>query len=574
MPLMGSLYIGTSGLQTSQNALNTTAHNLSNMDTAGFVRQQVQQSTKTYVTLSKNFNSVSNQEYGLGVNYSCVKHVRDFFLDKSYRKESGRSSFYEVSTEALEEVENLLGELEGEDFQTTITDFWTAIQELAKDPSNSVNQGLLVQKASELIEYGSAVYDGLSNYQDNLNTQVLQQITKINAYGEQIVALNDQIRTIEAGGVENANDLRDTRDTILDELASLTDIKYSEDEFGAVNVQIEGVEFVKGSTCYQIDVKVDSTTGFYTPFWPQNAKYTINAEGQKEYNIDGAEVFDLTRTISSDYNTDIGKVKAMLLARGDHRADYTDIADGNYSNISQSVIMNVQAEFDQMIHNMVTKINEILTEAAGPVTQTVYLADGTEVTDAKVWAVDSDGYLRDSEGKPIQLFDKITTDSYTKVTDADGKEYWMYNEESSSEQDSLYTLSNLQVSKELMQNPYQLGFIKSDGSVDYDTTTALKEAFSEDVYTLNPSVQKKTNFVNYYTDLVSQVANSGSIYKSIYESQESTVESIESAREQIMGVSSDEELSNMIKFQNSYNAASRYINAVSEMLEHIISKLG
>lgn len=574
MPLMGSLYIGTSGLQTSQNALNTTAHNLSNMDTAGFVRQQVQQSTKTYVTLSKNINSVSNQEYGLGVTYSCVKHVRDFFLDKSYRKESGRSSFYEVSTEALEEVENLLGELEGEDFQTTITDFWTAIQELAKDPSNSVNQGLLVQKASELIEYGSAVYEGLSNYQDNINTQILQQITKINAYGEQIVALNDQIRTIEAGGVENANDLRDTRDTILDELASLTDIKYSEDEFGAVNVQIEGVEFVKGSTCYQIDVKVDSTTGFYTPFWPQNAKYTINAEGQKEYNIDGAEVFDLTRTISSDYNTDIGKVKAMLLARGDHRADYTDIADGNYSDISQSVIMNVQAEFDQMIHNMVTKINGILTEAAGPVTQTVYLADGTEVTDANVWAVDSDGYLRDSEGKPIQLFDKITTDSYTKVTDADGKEYWMYNEENSSEQDSLYTLSNLQVSKELMQNPYQLGFIKSDGSVDYDTTTALKEAFSEDVYTLNPNVQKKTNFVNYYTDLVSQVANSGSIYKSIYESQESTVESIESAREQIMGVSSDEELSNMIKFQNSYNAASRYINAVSEMLEHIISKLG
>ena len=127
MPLMGSLYIGSSGLQTSQNALNTTAHNLSNMDTVGYTRQQVQQSSRSYNTLSIDVKSINNKQTGLGVNYSRVKHVRDYFLDKMYRRESGRSMFYQVSTEVMEEVQSQLGEMNGEAFQTTITDFWTAI---------------------------------------------------------------------------------------------------------------------------------------------------------------------------------------------------------------------------------------------------------------------------------------------------------------------------------------------------------------------------------------------------------------------------------------------------------------
>ena len=120
MSLMGRLYVGASGLQNHQNALNTTAHNLSNMDTKGYTRQQVTLGSKSYVTLSTDPKSVSNKQTGLGVSYSSVKQVRDYFLDKTYRKESGRSMFYQVTTETLAEVESLLGELNGEAFQTTV----------------------------------------------------------------------------------------------------------------------------------------------------------------------------------------------------------------------------------------------------------------------------------------------------------------------------------------------------------------------------------------------------------------------------------------------------------------------
>lgn len=578
MPLMGSLYIGTSGLQTSQNALNTTAHNLSNVDTVGYTRQQVQQSDRRYVTLSIDPQSVNNKQTGLGVIYSRVKQVRDTFLDKTYRKESGRSMFYEVSTEVLEQVESQLGEMQGEAFQTTIEDFWTAIQELAKDPASSVTQGLLVQRASEFIERAGAVYSGLSSYQDNLNIQIKKQVDTINDYGKKILTLNDSIRAIEAGGIENANDLRDARNQILDELSEMADITYGEDLYGNVYVRIEGVDFVKGGTCYEIALDVDATNGFYTPFWPQNAKYTVQADGTRKYVIDGAEVFNLNREISTDLNTDIGGLKSMLLARGDHRADYTDVTVGNYDKVSQSILMNIQAEFDQLIHNVVTKVNSILAEASGQQTGDLTLKDGTVLKNVSYCKSEPDGYLRREDGSPIQLFTKATTDGYRKVTalDENGVEtdYWVYNEEDASQGDSLYTISNLEIDAELMQSPSNLGFRLADGSEDIKTAEALKAAFTEESYTLNPNVKKKTTFVDYYTDLVSQVANSGSVYRSIYENQTDTVESASSAREQVIGVSSDEELSNMIKFQNAYNASSRYINVISEMLEHIINTLG
>ena len=77
MPLMGSLYIGSSGLQTSQNSLNTTAHNLSNLDTTGFVRQQVLLGDRLYNTIKKGSVSVSSQQTGLGVTYEKVRQVRE-----------------------------------------------------------------------------------------------------------------------------------------------------------------------------------------------------------------------------------------------------------------------------------------------------------------------------------------------------------------------------------------------------------------------------------------------------------------------------------------------------------------
>lgn len=543
---MGSLYTGVSGLQTSNNALNTTAHNMSNIDTVGYTRQQVAQGTRTYVTISKS-QKTSWQQIGLGVNYSQTRQVRDILLDKNYRRESGRNAFYDVSTKALEEIEGILGESnEGEEFSVALSNLWTAIEELSKDPTNSVNQNLFVTKSYEFVTKATAVYRSLSEYQDNMNNTVYKDVNSINSYAQKIEALNEKIVKIEAGDVEHANDLRDQRNHLLDELGKMGNISYTEDEVGYVSVRLEGFDLVKGGIVNEVGIYTDEQTGFHTPYWKILAKAEYDEKGQPivtKESIENAKVYDLNRTIASDLNTDVGSLKATLLARGDHRATYRELNDINLdgvkedgwydSRISQSIIMNVQAEFDQLINAVATKINGILAEAA----EEQSAIDPTST------------YLRDADGNPYQVFEKIV--------DAGD-----------------WTVSNLVINQELRQNPALLSFRLSEHSEDNATMEKLKAAFTESIYTLNPHVETPLNFTNYYKNLVSQVANSGYIFRKVQESQTVTTDALSNAREQIVGVSSDDELTNMIMYQNAYNASSRYINVISEMLEHILTSLG
>ena len=129
MSLFGSLYTGVSGLRTSQNALNTTAHNLSNIDTIGYTRQQVQQGTRFYNKIG--VAAISPKQIGLGVEYTRVKQIRDAFLDKNYRRELGRSAYYEIASGAIEEVEALFKELDGDAFAASIDNLWRAVQDLS-----------------------------------------------------------------------------------------------------------------------------------------------------------------------------------------------------------------------------------------------------------------------------------------------------------------------------------------------------------------------------------------------------------------------------------------------------------
>lgn len=540
MSLMGSLYVGTSGLQTSQNALNTTAHNMSNVDTTGYTRQQVQQGTRYYNTISKTASAISYQQIGLGVNYTRVKQVRDYFLDKTYRRESGRAAYYDAIVSSVEEVENLFQEMQGQTFSNSIKNLWVSVQELAKDPANSVNQGVFIQRCNEFITRGQAVYKGLCEYQDNLNYKIKEQVDVINEYGKQIRELNMQILKVEAGDIEHANDLQDQRNLLIDELAAMGNISYYEDVDGNVNISFEGNDFIKGDSLNEIGLLPDEETGFYTPYWTNLADNT-----QDPPDISKAKVFNMTQKISTEANTDIGSLKSMLFIRGDHRGTYEDLQDADTYNrdISQSLMMNVQAEFDQLINGIVTSINDVLRAAA---------EKAADEFPGSNYLRYSDG---DKAGEPFQVFNTVS-----KKEDAQGN--------------PLFSIQNIIIDSTLKQAPSLLGFIRPDAKEDQAVADALKEVFTNEKYTLNPNVETKVNLVNYYSNLVSQVADTGSVIRGISENQQITVDNTSAAREQILGVSSDEELGNMIMFQNAFNAASRYINVISEMLEHIITTLG
>lgn len=563
MGLMASLFIGVSGLQTSQNSLNTTAHNLSNVDTKGYTRQTILQTDRTYEMLSREVGNVCYKQTGLGVVYAKTRQVRDHFLDETYRRENGRSAFYNANYTVMTEVETLLGELYGAEFNDSMKGLQESMEELAKTPCDSVVQGLVVQRAAAFVESAQAVYSGLCDYQDNLNLQIKNQVDTINKYGQRIHALNLQISKIEASNLEEANDLRDARNMLVDELSEMVAVSYTEDLYGNMLVRLEGHDFVLRDMVYEMGVQPDKSTGFFTPFWVVDADYTIDDMGNKIYNTEGAEVFNMKQTISPEWNTDVGGLKAMVFARGDHRGTFEDLKDSKTYNdgISQSILMNIQGEFDSLVNTIVTRINDILYNAASQDPDHPY--NCKEINE-----------YGDISHQPILLFSKKGSADMIKGYDPEtNRQIWVPATRENDPKGTVLSVMNITVNPDLVKSPTMLGLRKEDGKEDQITASALAKAFQEEKYTLNPNANMKFNPVDFYNGIVAQIANSGNVYKTFVESQQDTVEATYSNREQLLGVSSDDELAQMIKFQNAYNASSRYINVVNEMLAHLLNAL-
>ena len=157
MSLFSSLSVGTSGLRIGQTGLNVVAHNLANVDTDGYVRQQTVLGDHIYNNIGQN--AVEKLQIGLGVNAQEVRQVRDVFLDKTYRREYGRQGYYEAQYDAEQEIENLFGELTGVKFQDDLSAFWVSLQELAKEPDSRVAQATLIETGLTLVERSDKIAD-------------------------------------------------------------------------------------------------------------------------------------------------------------------------------------------------------------------------------------------------------------------------------------------------------------------------------------------------------------------------------------------------------------------------------
>lgn len=583
MGLMNALYVGVSGLRTSQNALNATAHNLTNAETPGYVRQQTLITDYSYSHVGGN--NISTWQIGLGADTQAVRQVRDMFLDQSYRKESGRQGFYAAQFEAADEMQEVMGELEGVQFQNTIKDFWVALQELAKEPDNIVNRATLIQDAVNFVKHAETIFEQVQTYQIDLNSQIQSKVDRINEIGDKINELNNKIAFYECSKRERANDIRDERNQLLDELGNLIDISYKEEIDGKVTVRAESIPFVTEDLVFHMSTKfISEDSEMLVPYWP---------------SYGNAEVFNFDRSPNQIDDTDIGSLKGVVLARGRKVGKFTDIpmqpkredfpdelsyeeamakfsVDAKQYNkeINDSVVMATQAQFDQLIHGIVTTINDILCP-----NKEIMLESGKVI---KVLDTEKAGVGMDADKTMgAELFSRKSMDRYQdlqKVTLADGSTEWVriYNEEDPSDNYSLYTLGEIEVNPEIMKDRSKLPLSKNTNTGDFDIDVAanILSAWQADFATLNPNELSYNNFNNYYTALVGELGTRGEKYQTISETQEAMTNSIDNKRLEVMAVSTDEELTHLIKYQHAYNASARYVNVVSEMLEHIINALG
>lgn len=604
---MGNFWVGVSGLQSSQYALNATAHNITNSGTKGYSRQQVLLADLSYHNLGDT--AVGRNQAGLGTSIADVRLIRDTFVDRAYRKELGREQFYQTKYDVVAEVQNYFGELEGSDFRTYMQNLWTSAQELQKESNSIVTRSSFIAQAVTFIEQSNEIYNQLTTYQKNLNKEIEDQVNRINELADIIYDLNHKVTMVEASNIESANDYRDQRDAALDELSGIISISYKENADGQVDVYAEHRTLVSMSRVYRMEVKaVSDSCDYYMPVWKD----------------DQANVFNLHTVPNAQAKTDTGSLKGIIMSRGDWIANYTDIPvapeapvrpvrsdyatdaeyntavtqynedytqyqtdyeqfvkDREYYNtyLEPYTVNNIIAQFDQLIHGIVTKMNDILCPNKEI---TIVNNDGTTST-IQVLDEENAGYGM-GEGNKVQgkeLIKRRTIDRYTEQTvtvqNEDGTTSQMtvqvYNEEG-DELLTLYTLGNLEVNDELIKNPSLLPLTNEQNEELQEVADRLIHMWEDDFTTLGPNSLVVNNYMGYYKEFVADFANKGYTYEGIAETQAQSVQELENQRQTVVGVSTDEELSNLIKFQQGYNASSRYFTVVSEMVEHLISKLG
>ena len=637
---MAGLFIGTTGLKTAQTALNTTAHNLSNINTSGYTRQQVTFSDTQYVRVNTS-DKVSSPDYGLGVAVSEVRRIRDQFIDQAYRNENSRLGFYESQYKAIEEIEDQFGEMQGVTYESYLINLYNSVNELAKNPTSTVARSSLIQNATAFIEKSENVYKGLKDYQTTLNTQVKNMVDSINKLGDKIYTLNKKISKIESTGIEDANDLRDERDAAIDELSKYIDITYYENDSKEVVISAEGIPFITMGELAKMDTRVVEGTNLVIPTWPGYER----------------DVYDLSTEASNVDDTDKGELKGLLIARGNMVVDYTVVpeapsssdydmstADGRaayqeaynkyykaqeYYNtyIEPSAILSAMAGFDKLVNGIVEKINNILCPEKSEVRNNPYMApDGTEIQ-ADIYTYNSvsqqvlfdrygrevtgtdngDGTYSFSSGEKLymsfggaevpvdsytysmldmdktgygmdddktvgtELFSRKGTDRYIKTTDDSGKTIYIRNNLNETDYESLYKLGNLQINPEAAQNVGKIPLSTVQGKEDFDRAKELVDAWDEKFASLNPDTYAKSDFMTFYNNFIGEYATLGKALGNYVSNQTTMVDGYDNQRLQSEGVSSDEELEKMIKYQQAYNAASRYVNVVNQMLEHLVT---
>ena len=231
--------IGLRGLRAQQQALNVTAHNVANASAPGYSRQEARMEAATATSEPGQAGQM-----GSGVTISEVRRFRDAFLDAQVRNETSRSGRHETLQKGLDEIQSFFNELSDLGLRVVLNRFWDSLQDLANNPESDAIRRTVIQAAEAVAgtfrHLGTQLDDLAQNSVDILRVRggELEQI------GREIASLNARIAEVRATPGEQANDLKDKRDLLLDRLSTIVAISAAEDETSQVRVSIAGQALV------------------------------------------------------------------------------------------------------------------------------------------------------------------------------------------------------------------------------------------------------------------------------------------------------------------------------------------
>lgn len=299
------LNIAYSGLTASNAALNTTSNNIANVETKGYSRQNAQQAAANALRVFTTYGCA-----GAGVDVIAIERVRDHFYDVKYWDNNANTGEYNMKQYYMKQVEDYFNDdstIEG--FKTIFDNMMTSFGEVAKQSGSDTTKAQFIGYASNLTQYFNSMSANMSQVQKDVNQEIKLKVDEINSLAAEIATLNKQINVIEIDGKAKANELRDQRETLIDQLSAIVSVKvietpvydtYNPERLTGANrylVQIAGGQTLVDTNEYNAldcvarksEEKVNQSDidGLYDVYWVANK---LTGELADEFNLYNASL--------------------------------------------------------------------------------------------------------------------------------------------------------------------------------------------------------------------------------------------------------------------------------------------
>ena len=546
------------GLLSQQLAIEVTGQNISNVQTEGYSRQEINFE-------ATNPRSFSLGQLGTGVRVAGIERSHDEFLFSQILGEGDALGRFEVRKDVFDQLEILLSENGGQSLNQSLSKFFSGVQDVSANPTGLPERSNLVSEAKNLASVFNNLGESLFQIQQNLDATIEVEVTRINSLTEEIASLNKAIHANEPTAF-SANDLRDKRDLKVKELSELIDLNFVDEQDGQISLTLsDGTPLVLQSTVFTLDTSINGNNKSFKDIVIQdpagnstNITSSISGGSLKGY----LEMRDTEVEVLRDKLDRLGAGFVQEFNNIDQQGFGIDGSTGNdfFSALTPTVVTN-------------TSNTGSATLAATNGDPANISVDKFEITFtgsnsfslSNLTTGVNEGTFNFTTGTTFNLANGFAVT--ISGTAAVGDKIKLSVSESAAR--------NFSVASGVSSNSNKIA-AGLNSSADGANALELVELQSKLVFnsiSVDSAGSGSFTFDEFYGSIVSTIGIESFSSQSTYSQQEGILLQLNTRRESISGVSIDEEMINMIKFQQAYNAAARLIGVVDELLDTVISQV-
>ena len=300
--LFHGLEIGKQALLTHQLSMMTIGHNMANVNTPGYSRQRVQVTTAMPIELA-------TYNLGSGITAEGIEQIRDLFLTSQYRRENKSLGEWTYKEKTLSQIETFFSEPSSEGLGSALDAFWDSWSSLAAgDADSSTPRNQIITNANTLITAFHSLDRQLSELITSTDADIVSRMDQLNLLARQVGNLNRLIVSEELGG-QSANDLRDQRDYLIDEMSQLVEVSTREKANGAATVYVSGLAIVENADAFELGTRTisEDNTIKHQVVW-KNSNTTITLYGGELRGL-----LDIRDRVAPGYRERLDDMAATLI---------------------------------------------------------------------------------------------------------------------------------------------------------------------------------------------------------------------------------------------------------------------